>query len=101
MLRNPNLEKLGILFPKNIYEIGIRTIAPLNDDFVNVQIQLNGYTDETKVYLTADKPNIFILKDLVNAPSTLTPELYQEELLEQYADSVVDGVALKDFEVLI
>jgi len=98
MLRNPNFSVYGTSYANNIYDIEVRTINPVDNDKVEVDILLSTYTDATKAHKVHEKK--FSLLDLTNDPATLCPALYQIKLIEQHGTEEVDGTILNNFIVL-
>ncbi len=104
-LKNPNFKFVGIDIINNKYEIVKRNILYPNYDInsltVDVAIKLVAFNlvDEKEV-LIKDTLKDFPLFDLPNDPSKLNPNLYEEELIKQHGDQMVDGTLLKDFIVI-
>ena len=100
MLRNPSktLNTWGFLLPGNVYEIDTVKVMPKAES-TDVKVSLRLYTDATK----AESPSetVHLLVGLTSDRSALTPALYQEQLLIQHANEVVDGTKLSNFEVLL
>ena len=96
-LRNPNLNILGTGYPYNIYEIRNRFVSE-HDNYSNVTVYLRVFTDESRQHVYIEHK--FDLVNLPTDPTQLTPGLYQQKLLEQHGEAVIDGTKLSDFQIL-
>lgn len=94
MLRNPELENNGTLYPDNIYEIRKRIVTE-EENSSQVIVFLKSWTDAGKQHPLRERE--FKLKDLPKSAKQLIPELYYRELLRQHGEKVVDRTPLSDF----
>lgn len=101
-LRNPLLRILGVAYPINVYDVGNRNIRESEVKLTaSVEVFLTAYSDASRTYeIERKKPTYFILKGLPNDDAQLLKSLYETELLSQHPDEVVDGLALKYFDIV-
>ena len=101
-LRNPILTVLGTAYPNNVYDVSDRYIRESEDkQTVSVEVFLTAYSDAGRTYeIQRKKPIYFVLKGLPNDDAQLLKTLYETELLSQYPNEIVDGTALKNFQIV-
>ena len=101
-LNNPILTVLGVAYPNNVYDVGDRNIKESKDkQTVSVEVFLTAYSDAGRTYeIERRKPVYFILRGLPNDDAQLLKTLYETELLSQHPDEIVDGTALKNFQIV-
>lgn len=101
-LRNPLLNVLGVAYPNNIYDVGDRNIRESEDkQTASVEVFLTAYTDASRTHeIERKKPVYLVLQGLPNDDAQLLKSLYETELLSQHPDEIVDGTALKNFEIV-
>jgi hypothetical protein len=99
MLRNPSLVYKGFEVPDNVYDIDIRVVFPLNSDNTHkVRIYFTCFRTSEKIDRLSQSD--YALEKLPGDSSLLVPSLYQSELIRQHGDQELDGILIKDFEVL-
>lgn len=98
MLRNPELKDFADRpYPENVYRVGTTTLIR------NEDLTIRTATLEFECYpggLNGPKKDNPTPLRLIDLPATPTYDDYQEAILKQLPDTVVDGLALKDFDII-